>query len=194
MFKRFTLTATALLAALALTACTFNPNQNTSDVRVQSVATNQNTADISDTALESNINQSIDNSYPSSRFPHRVQAVVWESKTLLIGQAQNQQLADDIYRIVGQVYGVKTVLNQIEINSQFNPTVSRTVSDSSITALVKSRLALTKGIPSTRIKVITQDSVVFLLSKADAKQTETAAQVAATVSGVSAVKIVTLDN
>ncbi|RIY35060.1 BON domain-containing protein [Psittacicella gerlachiana] len=180
------------LVAVTLTACS-SSSTNSTNTSTSQVTTNQNTANISDYALEQNINQNIENTYPSTRFPHRVTAVVWEGITLLIGQAQNQELADNIYRIATQVYGVGKIMNQIEVNSQFNPTVSGNVSDSTITAIVKSRLALTRGVPSTRIKVITQNSIVYLLSKATLEQTETAARVAAAESGVKSVRIVTLN-
>ncbi|MFC6276022.1 BON domain-containing protein [Psittacicella hinzii] len=189
MFKKL-LSSVALIAlAASLVACTNNSSSSTSS----SSSGSSVQAKLSDTALESNINESIENAYPSNRFPHRVTAVVWEGKTLLIGQALSQELADNIYKVVTQVYGVDQILNQIEVNTRFNPTISSNITDSAITAQVKSRLALTKGIPSTKIKVITQNGVVFLLSKATSEQTETAARVAAIVSGVSAVKIVTLN-
>ncbi|RIY31075.1 hypothetical protein CKF54_07865 [Psittacicella hinzii] len=185
----------ALISSIVvlLGACSSSTSDSTTNVSTTQVQSSSKTANISDSALESNLNQSIENSYPSSRFPHRVDAVVWQGITLLIGQAQNQELADNIYRIASQVYGVGKIMNQIEVNSQFNPTVSGNVSDSTITAVVKSRLALTKGVPSTRIKVITQDGIVYLLSKATTSQTETAARVAAAETGVKSVRIVTVE-
>ncbi|RIY33695.1 hypothetical protein CJP74_01035 [Psittacicella melopsittaci] len=188
MLKKITLVV-ALAAVLG--ACTTS-NNNTATTTTTTTTTQQQ-ATISDSALEQNINQSIENAYPSSRFPHRITAVVWEGITLLIGQAQNQELADNVVKVAEQVYGVGKILNQIQVNSQFNPTVSGNVSDATITSVVKSKLVLTRNVPARRIKVITQNGIVYLLSKATLAQTETAARVAAAENGVKDVRIVTLD-
>lgn len=186
MFKKIvTLIAIGGIAA-ALASCAA-PQAPTVEQEVKQTAKTS----ISDSALESNINKTIQSYYPSNVFPHRVNAVVWYGKTLLLGQTNSQELKDKILESVRGVYGVGEIIDRTQVNTNFNPTLSTEISDSAITTAIKSKLLVTKGIPSTKIKVITVNSEVYILSSASAAETNLAVEVAKTVSGIREISVLT---
>lgn len=143
----------------------------------------------SDSEVETAVNQAIDSVIPSKSFPHRVRAVVWEGKTLLIGQAQTEELTARITDLVHQVYGVKEIYNRIVVKPDFNPQTLDAARDTRITAELRTRILATRGITSADFSITTQDGIVYILSKAEAQQTQVAVAIAQQILGVVSVQV-----
>lgn len=192
MISKFSKLSKVLLVgafSLAIASCATQVSQS-ADSKTDSSQT-QSRSIIADVDLESNINDAINSIYPSSKFPHRSYAVVWYGKTLLLGQANSQELKDKIADVASKVYGVKEVINNIYPNPDFNPTVSETVSDSRITSEIRAKLLVAKGIQSTNFKIITQDGLVYILSTASASELSNAVKIVKAVRGVKGIFTVT---
>ena len=84
-----------------------------------------------------------------------------------------------------QVPHVRRVYNEIQVGN--NISFWQKSKDSGITTLVKSVLLATKGLRSSQIKVLTEDSVVYLMGIVTPLQSKLAADSASTVSGVNKV-------
>lgn len=174
----------AVILAASLAACAVPPANEPANPSVQQ------RAQVSDATLEINVNQTLDAVLPTKTFAHRAYVVVWNNKTLLLGEAKTSDLAARIDQTVRQVYGVNEVINRLKVNPQFNPSILTAANDTRITGQVKSLLLATKTINSLHYKVVTEGGDVYLLTAEDPTQAGTAAQIAARVGGVKSVNII----
>jgi osmotically-inducible protein OsmY len=110
--------------------------------------------------------------------------VVLDGQVLMIGQTPTPQMRNQITEIVKNVDGVRKVLNEVRLGQPIS--VSTEARDTWITTKVKTRLYANK-IPPGRIKVITENSEVFLVGVVTEKQANIAVNEARYVSGVSRV-------
>lgn len=101
---------------------------------------------------------------------------------LLAGQVNDAILKETATTVVRKVRGVRRIYNELEIGS---PSSALTRSnDAYLTTRIKSSLLMDNDLPSSQIKVITENSVVFLMGLVSAQQASQAAGLAAGVSGV----------
>lgn len=101
---------------------------------------------------------------------------------LMAGQAPTEELRNQAYQIASSTPRVKRVYNEITIAPPTSTTIQ--TQDSWITTKVKSMMLAEKGLHSSQIKVITEDSVVYLMGIVTHKQADLAATVASKASGV----------
>ncbi|MBS1236086.1 MAG: outer rane lipoprotein [Proteobacteria bacterium] len=101
---------------------------------------------------------------------------------LLTGEAATTEARDQILAEVRAVNGVRRITNELRIAepSSFG---SRS-KDSLITSAVKSRFLVTKDLDPTRVKVVTETSVVYLLGLVTQAEGNLATEHAATIEGV----------
>ena len=101
---------------------------------------------------------------------------------LLTGEAATPEARDQILTHVRSVNGVRRVTNELRIAepSSFG---SRS-RDALITSAVKSRFLVTKNLDPTRVKVVTEANVVYLLGLVTQAEGELAADRATTIEGV----------
>ena len=101
---------------------------------------------------------------------------------LLTGEAATSEARDQILTHVRSVNGVRRITNELRIiePSSFG---SRS-KDSLITSAVKSRFLVTRNLDPTRIKVVTEAGVVYLMGLVTQAEGELAADRAATIEGV----------
>ena len=101
---------------------------------------------------------------------------------LLTGEAATTEARDQILTQVRAVNGVRRITNELRIAepSSFG---SRS-KDSLITSAVKSRFLVSKDLDPTRVKVVTEASVVYLLGLVTQAEGNLAADHAATIEGV----------
>ena len=101
---------------------------------------------------------------------------------LLTGEAATTEARDQILAEVRAVNGVRRITNELRIAepSSFG---SRS-KDSLITSAVKSRFLVTKDLDPTRVKVVTETSVVYLLGLVTQAEGDLATEHAATIEGV----------
>ncbi|NGN98202.1 BON domain-containing protein [Grimontia sp. S25] len=112
----------------------------------------------------------------------RVNAVSYDGKLLLIGQAKTEDLKNGILTKVRELEGVETVYDQIRIKAPLS--VGDVSKDTWITTKVKSALIGSKKLRNVNIKVITEDSEVFLLGYVTREQANEATEIARNLSGV----------
>jgi osmotically-inducible protein OsmY len=101
---------------------------------------------------------------------------------LITGQAPTEEIRQDLTTIVLEVEGVRNVQNEAIVAG--NASFTSRSSDSLTTSSVKGRLAQNKEVGANNVKVLTENSTVFLMGLVTRKEAEAAAQTAATTSGV----------
>jgi osmotically-inducible protein OsmY len=101
---------------------------------------------------------------------------------LLTGQAPTEEIRQDVAVLVLEVPSVRNVQNEVTVAGS-SSLVSRS-SDTLITSRVKGRLAQNKEVGANHVKVVTENDTVFLMGLVTRSEAETAAQTAATTSGV----------
>jgi osmotically-inducible protein OsmY len=101
---------------------------------------------------------------------------------LVTGQAPTDELRQAAISVVSQVEKVRHVYDEIEIAAP-NSMVERG-GDTVLTAKVKTKLFTLNKFDATKVKVVTENGVVFLMGILDREDTDAAAEAASTVSGV----------
>lgn len=112
----------------------------------------------------------------------RVVASSYNGTVVLMGQAPTQALVNDLESKARDVEGVKNVHNQIKLKKPLS--VTEISNDSWITTKVKSALLTDSELNGVKVKVITEDSEVFLFGYVTAKQANRATDIARNISGV----------
>ncbi|GDY26524.1 BON domain-containing protein [Agarivorans sp. Toyoura001] len=115
----------------------------------------------------------------------KLSVVVLNGRTLIVGQTPSEENFNQITQIVKEVEGVQQVLNEVRIK----PPVSLGVrsNDSWITTKVKFKIYEDSKLPPGKIKVITEDSEVFLIGVVTAQEESLAIDIARHETGVSKV-------
>ncbi|WP_394211662.1 BON domain-containing protein [Enterovibrio calviensis] len=112
----------------------------------------------------------------------RINAVSYDGKLLLIGQAKTAALKKTLVAKARELDGVETVYDQIRVKEPLSLTdVSK---DTWLTTKVKSALIGSKKLRSVNIKVLSEDGEVFLLGYVTRQQAEEATEIARNLSGV----------
>jgi len=115
----------------------------------------------------------------------------YNGKVLVTGEAETATIRDQIVANIRIIAGVKIVHNEITVGS-LSSLVSR-AEDALITTKVKEALAEMTGMPGfdvTRIKVITENKIVYLMGLVHQAEGNAAAKIVQNIPRVS--KIVTL--
>lgn len=107
---------------------------------------------------------------------------------LLTGQVPSTELREIAVSIASQIEKVRQIFNEIEIAAP-SSMVTRS-GDSLLTAKVKTKLFTLSGFDATKVKVVSENGVVFLMGILTAEGANTAAVAASQVGG--AQKIVKL--
>jgi osmotically-inducible protein OsmY len=100
---------------------------------------------------------------------------------LLTGEAPTEEIRQDLSIVALEVQNVRNVQNEVIVagNSSFT---SRS-SDSLLTSLVKGRLTQNDNVSANHVKVVTENSTVFLMGLVTRAEAESAGQTAATSNG-----------
>lgn len=101
---------------------------------------------------------------------------------LLTGQAPTKELREKAGDTVKIIHGVRQVFNEIQVQGQTS-LLARS-NDGWLTTKVKTALLANKEIDSGRIKVVTEDGVVYLLGLLTQAEANRAANAVSTVGGV----------
>ncbi|MGE3319869.1 MAG: BON domain-containing protein [Candidatus Berkiella sp.] len=111
-----------------------------------------------------------------------VDAVSYNTRVLLVGQVPNRQMRQDIEKSVKKVAKVKHVHNEIQVAAA-TPMMTRS-KDSWITTKIKSEMAVTQDFNLTRVKVVTEDGIVYLMGLIKKDEEFVAVDIARHVKGV----------
>ncbi|WP_394136042.1 BON domain-containing protein [Aliivibrio fischeri] len=115
----------------------------------------------------------------------RVNAVAYDGKVLLMGQAKDAQMNQEFEKKIKDMKGVNTVYNQIRVRPLL--TFTQINNDSWITTKVKSSLLAKSELNGIKISVFTEAQEVFLVGFVTEEQGNIAADVARNIKGVKGV-------
>ncbi len=116
------------------------------------------------------------------RLRGNVRVVSYNGILLVTGQVEDEALRQAAENAVANVKKVRQVHNEIVVAGR--PGFLLRTNDRYLAAKVKTKLIGTEDVDSTRIKVVTEDGVVFLMGVIDRDAAERAVAAARTVSGV----------
>jgi osmotically-inducible protein OsmY len=114
-----------------------------------------------------------------------VSVICYNNRVLLVGQAPSRRVRSDIDAEVRRIEKVKQVHNEIQIKEPTN--LKERSIDSWITTRIKSEMAVTKDINPTRVKVITEDGIVYLMGIIKPHEEDIAVEIARHTKGVNKV-------
>jgi osmotically-inducible protein OsmY len=112
-------------------------------------------------------------------------AVAYNGFVLVAGQVSKQDLKDQVPNVLRKIAGVRRIYNELEVRPNASTEVH--ANDVWLTTQVKSKLLITSDTPSTRVKVVTENSVVYLMGLLTPEEADRVADVAASINGVSRV-------
>lgn len=114
-----------------------------------------------------------------------INATSYNLSVLLTGQVLTEQAKKDVETAARSNSGVKTVTNEITVGG--NSSLASRSSDSLITTSVKARLINNGKVSPSHVKVVTESGVVYLMGILTREESDAAAEIARTTSGVSRV-------
>jgi osmotically-inducible protein OsmY len=112
----------------------------------------------------------------------RITASSYRGSVVLMGQATTDSERRAFESQAKDVAGVESIHNQVRVKEPL--TISAISNDSWITTKVKSALLANADLNGIKVKVITEDSEVFLLGLVSREHADIATEVARNVSGV----------
>ena len=112
----------------------------------------------------------------------RITASSYRGSVILMGQATTDSERRAFESQAKDVAGVESIHNQVRVKEPL--TISAISNDSWITTKVKSALLANADLNGIKVKVITEDSEVFLLGLVSREHADIATEVARNVSGV----------
>ncbi|MBU2979479.1 BON domain-containing protein [Alteromonas sp. C1M14] len=114
-----------------------------------------------------------------------LQIDVYNGVALITGQAPSQTLIDEAVTAVEKVAYITKVHNQIRLKMPIDAGAQAT--DIWLASKVKTQLVADERVPSLQVKVIVQDSEVFLMGRVSNQEGTYAVEIARNVSGVNRV-------
>jgi len=138
---------------------------------------------IDDQFLEPNVANAISRSHPDLTGPtSHIVVTAYNGVVLLAGQTPRAELKQLAGQAAGRTQDVKKVYNELQIMTPSNA-LARS-NDALITSKIKANMLLDTTIPSSKIKIVTENGIVFLLGLVTRKEGQSAANVATSHSGV----------
>ncbi|UXI01633.1 BON domain-containing protein [Photobacterium sp. TY1-4] len=119
---------------------------------------------------------------PPYRQQARINAVAFDGKVLLVGQAVDEATKSQLAEQIRQLSNVSTVFNQIQVRPL--PKLGEVSQDSWLTTKVKSQLIGSKKLQDVAIQVLTESQAVYLLGYVTREQAHIATEIARNVNGV----------
>ena len=167
MFRRFALVAVILSALAAAGGC----------------ATDRRTVgtQLDDENIELSVRKAITDDNRLGDDVH-VNITSLNGTVLLTGEATTAEQRDIVVSRVRGFVGVKRVISEINVAEPV--AFANRVHDSWITGQVKAKMLHTPNLKSTRIKVVTENSVVYLMGLVNRQEADLATEDARSVSGV----------
>ncbi len=124
-------------------------------------------------------------------FPQKtdsISATSYNRQVLLTGQVPDEATRAKATDVVKGIPDVRTVFNELTVSGVTSLTSD--ANDVSITSQVKARMLRDENVPASKIKVVTEASVVYLMGLVTQAEAEAATNIARTTAGVT--KVVTL--
>lgn len=134
-----------------------------------------------DQKIETITSVNINKAHPNLKASN-INVNVFNGVVLLTGQVQDNELRLLAGRTAQQVQNVRQVYNEIQVRG--NVSFLASSSDAWLTTKVKSVLLANEDVDSGRIKVITENGVVYLMGLLTRAEAERAAEVTRSIGGV----------
>ncbi|TWI58461.1 osmotically-inducible protein OsmY [Pseudomonas duriflava] len=170
-----------LVASLALSGC----NSVLTATRDKPIDDNRGTrtigSKIDDSLIETKAAVNISKAHPDLDKSHIV-VVSYNGVVLLAGQTPRPELKAQAEQVARAVQRVKLVHNELQILPP-SSLLARN-NDTWITTRIKSKMIADNNVPSSRIKVVTENGIVYLLGLVTHQEANLATNVAQSVSGV----------
>lgn len=112
----------------------------------------------------------------------RINVTSFNRNVLLTGEAPNESMKSEVEKLAMSIDNVRNIFNKIEISE--NSALSARTNDSLITSKVKGRFLSHRKFQINYVKVVTENSIVYLLGVVTQEEGESAAQIASTTAGV----------
>ncbi|MEP5764457.1 MAG: BON domain-containing protein [Halieaceae bacterium] len=145
-----------------------NPGERTYGARVEDEAI--------ETKSKVNINAS-DEGFKSSHW----NVISYNAYVLLVGQVPNEQLKQKASDVVREVRSVRRIYNELEVAG--NTSSMTRSSDTWLTTKVKSTLLASSEIEGNRVKVVTENGVIYLMGLVSRTEAARIAEVARSSQG-----------
>lgn len=128
---------------------------------------------------QANLKLAVDEQLRSSS---RIVVAAFNRIVLLVGQAPTEALRQQATALVKKLPKVKRIYNEITLSGPISPLVQS--NDAWITTKIKTKMLADAGLKTTQIKVVTENSTVYLMGIVDHQQADTAVSIARKISGV----------
>jgi osmotically-inducible protein OsmY len=116
-----------------------------------------------------------------------ISATSYNRQVLLTGQVPDEDTRRRATEVVKGIPDVRTVFNELTISGVTSLTSD--TNDVSITSKVKARLLRDENVPGTKVKVVTEAAVVYLMGLVTQAEAKTAIEIARTTAGVTKVVV-----
>ena len=136
---------------------------------------------LDDEVIETKALVNMRKTHPDLQNSHLV-AVSYHGVVLLAGQVPSSQIRQLATSTVSKIKKVRKVYNEMEVRGKTGMLIRS--NDAWLTSKVKGKLAVADDIRSGYIKVVTENSVVFLMGKISKSEADLAASIASKVDGV----------
>lgn len=108
--------------------------------------------------------------------------VCYNNVLLLVGQADSEDLKHQAEELVSDFPKIRRIHNEITVGELAS--IGTRSKDSWITAQIKTKMLGSKQVNPTRVKVITEDGIVYLMGLTTPEEEMTATEIARQVDGV----------
>ena len=136
---------------------------------------------IEDESIETKITANLYKAGPGVSDSH-INAISFNGIVLLVGQVRSEKYKRKAERIAQNINKVRRVHNEIIVAGD-SSYLDRT-NDSWLTTKTRSRMTLKKEFPSTRVKVVTEDGIVYLMGLLTKQQAQDAVDIVQQIHGV----------
>jgi len=142
---------------------------------------------LDDQNIELKASKAISEKYSDKKYEDTVHIDVtsFNRFVLLDGEVPDQAMKDDIGALALGVVGVRNVQNEIVVGPITSG--STRTNDAYLTSKVKARFTSENKFQPNHVKVVTENSVVFLMGLVKHKEGDDAAEIASTTNGVTRV-------
>lgn len=112
----------------------------------------------------------------------QVKAISYNNNILLIGQVSSQKMRHEIIEAMYSIEKVRKIYDELVIAPPLS--IKQRSQDAFITTKIKSEMALTQNFNPTRVKVITENSIVYLMGIIKKEEETVAVDIARYTKGV----------
>lgn len=182
--KKLSLLFTAFILAMLISGCSSVINTTRDKPITDNLGKRTWGAQIDDSLIETKVAVNIAKANPKLNNDSRIVVVSYNGVVLLAGQVPNANLKPIAVKAAsnGGIRGIKQVHDDLQVGP--NAGLLASSNDSWITSKIKSAMLVNSEVPSSRIKVVTENGIVYLLGLVTRKEGQLAAKVARESSGV----------